>query len=311
MRKIWTYLKQHIRHDFSLTYYSSIAAVLIVLLFFNYSIDFEDSYLESLNGLVRWLAYFTFYGAGYFLTTAILVVLKKQKTLFSNRSFWLRSLFGLLVLSLDSSTPYLRDFINDHAAPAVSYWSYKVTVNGISFFIVLLPLISFYWYFDKKEGDYYGLRNRHNDLKPYWFLLAIMVPLLVAASFLDGFQQQYPMYKTSSAHLYLNVPEWVTVLGYEIAYGLDFITVELLFRGFFVIGLIHVMGRGAVVPMAVIYCMLHFGKPAGEAISSIFGGYILGVIAYETRSVWGGIIVHMGIAWLMELIAFGQRALNN
>ena len=112
------------------------------------------------------------------------------------------------------------------------------------------------------------------------------------------------MYKTSGAHIHLGVPEWVTAATYEIAYGLDFITVEYLFRGFMVIGMMSVLGRGSVLSMAVIYCFLHFGKPAGEAISSIVGGYILGVVAYETQSIWGGIIVHMGIAWMMEAIAF-------
>lgn len=118
------------------------------------------------------------------------------------------------------------------------------------------------------------------------------------------------MYKTSEAHLYLEVPEYITVMIYELAYGLDFVTVEFLFRGFMVIGLMHVVGRRAVLAMAVVYCFLHFGKPAGEAISSIFGGYILGVIAFETRSIWGGIIVHLGIAWMMEIIGFVQRQLQ-
>jgi hypothetical protein len=70
-----------------------------------------------------------------------------------------------------------------------------------------------------------------------------------------------------------------------------------------------VLGRGAVLSMAVLYCTLHFGKPMGEAISSIFGGYILGVVAYETKSIWGGVIVHIGIAWMMEIIAFLQKSL--
>lgn len=75
------------------------------------------------------------------------------------------------------------------------------------------------------------------------------------------------------------------------------------------IGLAPFLGRSGVLAMAVIYCSLHFGKPAGEAISSIFGGYILGIVAYETKSVWGGVIVHVGIAWLMELIGYLQKAL--
>jgi hypothetical protein len=60
----------------------------------------------------------------------------------------------------------------------------------------------------------------------------------------------------------------------------------------------------------VLYCTLHFGKPMGEAVSSVFGGYILGVVAYETRSIWGGVIVHIGIAWMMEIIAFAQKSLQ-
>jgi membrane protease YdiL (CAAX protease family) len=84
--------------------------------------------------------------------------------------------------------------------------------------------------------------------------------------------------------------------------------IELLFRGFMVIGMASVLGRAAVVPMVVTYCFLHFGKPAGEAVSSIFGGFILGVIAYETRSIWGGIIIHVGIAWAMELAAYWQKS---
>jgi len=52
---------------------------------------------------------------------------------------------------------------------------------------------------------------------------------------------------------------------------------------------------------------LHFGKPIGEAISSIFGGYVLGVIALNTKSIVGGSIVHIGVAWLMELFAYLQH----
>ena len=38
--------------------------------------------------------------------------------------------------------------------------------------------------------------------------------------------------------------------------------------------------------MAATYAALHFGKPMGETISSIFGGYILGVIALYNHSNW-------------------------
>jgi hypothetical protein len=71
-----------------------------------------------------------------------------------------------------------------------------------------------------------------------------------------------------------------------------------------VIGLMQLLGRSVVLPMAVFYCSLHFGKPLAEAISSLFGGYVLGALAFQTRAIWGGVIVHMGLAWMMELSAF-------
>ena len=39
----------------------------------------------------------------------------------------------------------------------------------------------------------------------------------------------------------------------------------------------------------------------GEAISSFWGGLLLGIVSFNTRSVWGGLMVHLGIAWLMEI----------
>jgi hypothetical protein len=53
--------------------------------------------------------------------------------------------------------------------------------------------------------------------------------------------------------------------------------------------------------MAMFYCTIHFGKPMGECISSYFGGMLLGVVTYHTKTIFGGFMVHVGIAWLMEL----------
>jgi membrane protease YdiL (CAAX protease family) len=137
-----------------------------------------------------------------------------------------------------------------------------------------------------------------------------MLPIILTASFLPGFQKQYPMYAVTQAHLFLQVPEWVTVTMYETAYALNFVGIEFFYRGFLVIGMATVLDRSAILPMASLYCFLHFGKPMPEAVSSIFGGYILGVIALQTRSIWGGILVHVGIAWMMEAIAWLQDIIH-
>ncbi|MEM9340836.1 MAG: CPBP family intramembrane glutamic endopeptidase, partial [Bacteroidota bacterium] len=86
--------------------------------------------------------------------------------------------------------------------------------------------------------------------------------------------------------------------------------VELIFRGFLIFAFSRTLGSWAVLPMLTTYAFLHFGKPLGETISSIFGGYVLGIIAYNSRNIWGGIFIHLGVAWLMELFGWLQQGSN-
>jgi hypothetical protein len=308
MKKIWLFLKHHLREDFHLIHYLSIGILLAVLITFNYSLDFEDGYLDNLKGFTKFLNFLLLYAIAFFGSVWLYTLFQKRKDIFNNRWFWIKSLVGLSLLALDSSVPFLQFMVEYLFPTRIFYWAYKVSVNMISFFTVFIPIIAYYVLFEKEDKDIYGLRPKHFDARPYFIMLLIMLPMLIAASTTAAFLRQYPMYKTTSAHTYLGVDEWVTVAGYEIAYGLDFITVEFLFRGFFVLAFANILGRGAVLSMAVVYCTLHFGKPMGEAISSIFGGFLLGVVAFETRSIWGGVIVHMGIAWMMELLAFIQKS---
>lgn len=306
MKKIWQFLVAHIREDFNVFQYGFAFVFVAMVLTANYTYHLNDVVLKSKAGFTKFGAYFLFYGISYYITL-LPVYFSSKKKFFKNRIFWIKSLSGLALLALDSSVPYLREAVMMVFEPGVQLWAYKVVVNLVSIVTVLLPLWIIYNQYDKDTNLYYGLYPKRFDTRPYFQMLLIMLPILIAASFMPSFLKQYPMYRTSEAHVLLDVPEWVTVFAYEFAYGFDFITVELLFRGFLVIGLAQILGRHAVLSMAVIYCFLHTGKPLGEAMSSIVGGYILGVIAYETKGIWGGVIVHVGIAWMMELIGFVQK----
>lgn len=188
----------------------------------------------------------------------------------------------------------------------LSDYAFKCLSNLNSVLTIFLPLFIFHLLADKQSNGFYGLSAKVSDLKPYGWMLLIMLPLITWASFQPDFLSNYPSYEDTGADEYLGVPQWLTALFFEIAYGLDFVATELIFRGFFVIGLIHILGKDAILPMVVTYAFLHFGKPLGETIGSIFGGYILGVIALYSRNIWGGVAIHLGVAWLMELTAFMQ-----
>lgn len=308
MKKIWRYLRHHVKEDFNARQYSLVFLFIVIVLFINYTFNFDDLVLKRQRGITKFLYYFIFYATAYY--TTLLVARSKSKYIFfGDKIFWVKSIVGLSALSLDSSVPFLSGWVSFLFEPSLHLWAYKVMINSIGIFTVLLPLFVIYHGYDRHENHFYGLYPKRFDFRPYFQMLLIMLPVLIGASFLPSFMKQYPMYKVSAAHTLLAVPEWVTVLVYELAYGFDFITVEFLFRGFMVIGMMQILGRHGILAMAVTYCFLHTGKPLGEAISSFFGGYLLGVIAYETKSIWGGVIVHVGIAWMMEVIGFGQKVL--
>jgi hypothetical protein len=311
MKKVWNYLTQHLREDFHLLLYGTVFLFLAIAIYINYKIDFQDSVVNVQPDTRKPFYYLLLFSCGYYFTLLIYSAFTKQWDFWKLKRFWIKSILVLTLLSIDSSAPFLRTAINEFSNPKLQFWIYKVSLNLMSFFTVMSPLLIYYFLYDRKEKHVYGLSARQFDTKPYCIMLLIMLPIIIVASFHISFMNQYPMYKHTSAHEYLNVPEWVTALTYEAAYGSDFVNVEFLFRGFMVIGMMNILGRKAVLAMAVTYCFLHFGKPAGEAISSIFGGYILGVIAYETKSIWGGIIVHVGIAWMMELVAFAGQSMRD
>jgi len=146
-----------------------------------------------------------------------------------------------------------------------------------------------------------GLTTKGFYAGPYFGLLLLLVPLVALASTQPDFLRVYP--KVSAIAFINNYPGplWLRQTGYELSYGLDFLSIELFFRGLLVIGVARYAGEQAILPMAVFYCTIHFGKPLAECVTSFGGGMVLGVLAYRTRSILGGLIVHLGLAWLMEI----------
>lgn len=307
MKKIIAYFKDYLKTEFHLGLYLSIALFLAVSIYLNYLVDFEDNVIDSFYGRpIRILWYFLLYAFAYYSTCLLVAIFKKDWSFFKSPTFWIVSILGLGLGALDAGSHYHR-LITSEFPVETRYFMNKVLSNMASVITVLLPLYLFYKFKDKKQESFYGLTTKNFDWKPYGILLLLMVPLIVTASFNKGFINYYPTIKPNGFAEYMGISNWQSVLMYEFAYGFDFITVELLFRGFLILGMVSVLGKNAVLPMAVLYAFIHFGKPAGETVSSIFGGYILGVIALYSRSVLGGVYIHMGIAWLMEIVAFGKK----
>ncbi len=174
--------------------------------------------------------------------------------------------------------------------------------------VIELPLLLFlrFWV-DKQQKGLYGLCRGNHHIKAYLWLFVLVLPILVGVSFTDNFQTYYPIGKVwNYGDGLLGYPAWANLLAFEVVYIAGFLMVELVFRGALVIGMGTAIARSAVLPMVAVYVALHFGKPVLETISAIFGGFFLGALAYQTKHIWGGVIIHMGIAFAIEAVRLVQ-----
>lgn len=306
MRKTLGYLRTHLQEDFDARLYLKEALFLLVLISINYTVDLEDKIIDAYVGKpIRTLWYFLMYASAYYGSLLIWATHTRQLEVFRNPRLWLYSLFVLVVLAWDGSFYAYQAWSRQLYDGQIYWFAFYGLANLSSLLTTFLPFILFYWFLDDQSTRFYGLFKPQN-IRPYLLLLLAMLPLITWASFQPDFLRSYPTYRDSSVDEFFGVAPWVTALAYELSYGFDFFSTELLFRGFMIIGMVHIVGRGALLPMVICYASLHFGKPLGETIGSVFGGYILGVIALYTRSIWGGIVVHVGVAWAMELAAWLQ-----
>lgn len=309
MKAFWQDLRAHLRTDFRSDLYVATALWAALLLVINFSLDLEDSYIDSFQGQPIWaVLYFGLYATAYYVSVWLWTHFHQRKDVWQNREFWLRSTFALICYSWYAGFYAHNKWSQELFNGQIYVFAYYCLHNLQSVLTIVLPLYLFYKLADPYPSHFYGMAPKRKGLVLYLQLLALMVPLITLASFQPDFLQSYPTYRDTNANEFFNVPEWVTALVYELCYGWDFIPTELLFRGFLVIGMSRVLGHGAVLPMVVWYCSIHFGRPLGEAVSSLFGGYLLGVLALSTRSIWGGLLIHIGIAWGMEIAAFLQSA---
>lgn len=307
MKTLWRDLRNHIRTDFRSDLYVATTLWLGLLLSINYYLDFEDSYIDSFQNDLRWpLMYFLLYATAYYGSVWLWTYFHRRMDVWRNREFWFRSGTALVCYSIYAGFYAHTAWSQRLFDGQVFVFLYYCFRNLQSVLTIVLPLFLFYKFMDRQPTNFYGMAPKRKGLVLYALMLALMVPLITLASFQPDFLASYPTYKDTNANEFFAVSEWITALIYELCYGWDFVPTELLFRGFLVIGMSQVLGRGSVLPMVVWYCAIHFGRPLGEAVSSVFGGYLLGVLALSTRSIWGGLLIHIGIAWGMEIAAFLQ-----
>jgi CAAX protease family protein len=96
---------------------------------------------------------------------------------------------------------------------------------------------------------------------------------------------------------YVNGLPWTTFL--------DLIGWEFLFRGWILFGYARKFGHNALWLQAVPFALMHNGKPEVETLSTIFGGFAFGWVAYRTKSFMWPFFIHWFIATFIIIVAAG------
>jgi len=154
-------------------------------------------------------------------------------------------------------------------------------------YYLLVPLAASFLLFRDKPWDY-GIRiGRWKSAIILTAVgLAAMALILYEVGKMPEFRSYYHRHAIDWPELLLNA-------------ALFMFAWEFLFRGYMLFGLEKSIGKGAIFAQAIPFVLLHLGKPFLETLACIPGGFILGYVAYRTRSVLPCFIIHLGIYVMM------------
>jgi membrane protease YdiL (CAAX protease family) len=162
---------------------------------------------------------------------------------------------------------------------------------------VVMPLLTISAIRGERIRDYHmSFKGFTKHLWIYVLMFTLITPAVIIASTTQAFRHTYPFYRLANrSHFDL----WT----WESFYAAQFVSLEIFFRGFLLHGLRRAFGANAIFVMIVPYCMIHYGKPMPETLGAIGAGVILGTLAMRTKSIWGGVLIHIGVAVTMDVLA--------
>jgi membrane protease YdiL (CAAX protease family) len=95
------------------------------------------------------------------------------------------------------------------------------------------------------------------------------------------------------------------VVGLPWTTFLDLLGWEFFFRGWILFAYARKFGPEALWLQAVPFALAHVGKPEVETLSTIFGGFAFGWVAWRTKSFFYPFLIHWFIATFIILVAAG------
>jgi uncharacterized protein len=171
-----------------------------------------------------------------------------------------------------------------HRLTAYKYWDRVILYLVIPLLIILLLFRE-----NPKEFGF-SLGDWRAGLLLTAFGILIMAPVIYYLG--HGNESMKAYYEP-----YVDGLPWTTFL--------DLIGWEFLFRGWILFGYARRFGPESLWLQAVPFALMHNGKPEVETLSTIFGGFAFGWVAYRTKSFIWPFFIHWFIATFIIIVAAG------
>jgi uncharacterized protein len=217
----------------------------------------------------------------------------------------MRKLFGeklhldwkIAVLTIVSTLVLMVDYYHYPLLPWTKWFSgwdatglsMKVLDRALLYFII--PMF-FILVFFRENPKNYGFT--FGDWKAGIIItlgaIVLITPILWLVGHVDDSMQNY--YKPMVTGL-----PWSTLL--------DLFGWEFMFRGWLLFGYARKFGPEALWLQAVPFALAHLGKPELETLSTIFGGFAFGWVAWRTKSFVYPLLIHWFVASFTIVVAAG------
>ena len=194
-----------------------------------------------------------------------------------------------LLLMIDSYHAHLAPWAKWFPGWSATGLSTKIIDRTLLYFVI--PMLIVLLVFRQKPGEF-GFT--FGDWKAGIILtlggIVLIAPVLWLVGRGDATMQNY--YKPQVSGL-----PWNTLL--------DLFSWEFIFRGWLLFGFARKFGPEAIWLQAVPFALAHIGKPEIETLSTIFGGFAFGWVAWRTKSFVYPLLIHWFVGSFMIIVAAG------
>ena len=171
----------------------------------------------------------------------------------------------------------------------------KNYLDGIILYVVIPILIIFFIFRDKPKSFGFTFGDWKTGLLLTFLGLVLMTPIIWYLGVHNRGMTNYYAYSENG----LIWKKALEIFGWE-----------YLFRGWILFGYAKKYGSDALWIQAVPFAIAHLGKPDIETLSTIFGGFAFGWVAWRTGSFFYSFLIHWFIAALIVVVSSGGFGLS-